>query len=281
MAQFTFKSGLSRGWTPALVSNRIAMAGWVISLAVFTAVASMSDSMTYVEAVVSSIVVFLGWAIGRELDPDHHWVGAIAMLGTFGAVFMEIPSGWTVGAALLALRVVTGSTGRWIATFDLVFALVIGYGSGADLWSWPIAIVACVAISVFHEFGKQRWLFLGTAVAAFVGGWYLGDLQPIDVSSEQLWIGTGVVVVTAVASAFVSVTSTTDRPTGVIDAKRVRLSRLSSGLFSASAVILGGTSAFWSIAAVPAALVSAAVWNLGRLVTRSPRDPGEAPNPAA
>lgn len=281
MAQFTFKSGLSRGWTPALLSNRIAMSGWVVSLAAFTVVAAVSDHMTYFEAASSSIIVFLGWAIGRELDPDHHWVGTLAMLGTFAAVFVEVPAGWTVGAALLALRVITGSTGRWLATFDLLFALVIGYGSGGDLWSWPIAIAAGVAITVFHEFGQQRWLFLASIVVAFVGGWYLGDLQPINISSEQLWIAVVVVAVTGVATAFASVTSRTDRPTGIIDATRVRFSRLSAGLFSVSAVILGGTAALWTIAAVPAALTAAALWNLGRLVTRSASDSEGTPSRAA
>lgn len=268
MAQLTFRSGLSRGWTPSLFSNRIAMMGWLASLVVLGIFAAVSDHITYFEAASSSIVVFLGWAVGRELDPDHHWVGALAMLGTFGAVFIEIPAGWTVGAALLTFRIVTGSTGRWLATFDLLFAAVIGYGSGGDLWSWPIAIAAGISIVAFREFGKQRWLFIGTIVVAFAAGWYLGDLQPINVDTEQLLIAGGVAAVTVAAVWMAVVTSRTDRPSGTIALHRVRYSRLAAGVFALSAVLVGGTSAFWSVAVLPAALTAVAVWNLGRVLRR-------------
>lgn len=256
MARMTFASGLSRGWTPQLTSNRIAMAGWVVSLVVFAVYAATADSLTYVGAASSSIIVFVGWAIGRELDPDRHIVGTLAMIGTFVCVFVQVPEGWTVGAALLTLRIITGPTGRWLALFDLLFAVVIGFGSGMHLWSWPIAVLALIGLKVFPEFGRHRWAFMGTVAIAFVVAWYLGDLTPITIGSEQLLLAAGVVVATGVASISVHVTVETDRGKGSIQTHRVLLSRIAAGLIAIAAVLVGDTSAFWSIGAVTSGLVA-------------------------
>jgi len=259
MAKLLRTTGLSRGWTPNLLSNRIAMIGWLLSLVVLSMYASSSEDMSYLEAASSSIVVFLGWAVGRELDPDRPPVATIAMVGTLGAVFIEVPSAWTVGAALLALRIVTGSTGRWIGAYDIGFGAVIGYGAGAAIWSWPIALVAFVAVLVLPGLGSQRWWLAIPMVPAFVAAWYLGDLAPIMIATDQALIAVCVGVGCALSMLAVTADSPTDRSQGRLSAGRIRWARGAAALFAISAVLLGGLEPFWEIAAVTAALGAAAL----------------------
>lgn len=251
--------GLGRGFDIRLVSNRIFAVGFLVSLVGFSALAAANDQLTYSEAVTSAIAVAIAWMIGRELDPDHVHVATLAMVLATAAVFVDVPSALITGAAMLTLRMTTGTVGRYLTASDLLLVAVVGYGAGGAIWAWPIGIVALVWMMQAPEAGPLRWWGIGVLAVSFIGAFYLADLDVLTVSSETLALAGGAVVVAAISVVRVSTTSSTDRRGGHIASSRLRLSRLAAGIYLVVAAVAGGVEAFWDIAPVGAGLVAAAI----------------------
>lgn len=251
--------GLGRGIDIRLVSNRIVVAGFVVSLAGFIAVAAFSDRLTYAEAVTSAISVAIAWMIGRELDPDHVHAATLAMVLAAAAVFVDLPSALVVGAAMLTFRMTTGTVGRFLTVSDLLLVAIVGFGSGGEIWAWPIGIVALVWLKEAPEVGPLRWWAVGVLTVSFVGAFYLADLDVITISTETLALAGAAAVVAAISIIGVSTASPTDRRGGHLDNRCLRMSRLAAGTYLVVAAVVGGTEPFWEIAPVAAGLVAAAL----------------------
>lgn len=252
-------AGLTRGIDIRLASNRIALGVWLVSLGTFVALVIFDHRYTYTTAVAGSIAVFLGWACGRELDPDRPHTATVSVVLALLAGVVMPASALVVGAALLALRLSSGTVGRWLTPIDLVLVAIIGFGSGGHLWGWPIAIVAVIALRFAPEIGSLRWVAIGVLIVAFVVAWYLGDLNPIDLSAESLWLVVGVTAATVVAISRVSVSGRADRRSVSLSETRVVYARLSAGIIAVWATFVGGHDAFWMVAPVVAALLGAAL----------------------
>ncbi len=263
--------GLGRGIDIRLVSNRILAGGFVISLAGFVAFAAVNDRLSYGQAVTSAISVALAWAIGRELDPDHSHVATLAMVLAGAAVFVDVPSALVVGAAMLTLRMTTGTVARFLTVSDLLLVGIVGFGSGGAIWAWPIGIVALVWLKEAPEVGPLRWLAVAVLAGSFAGAFYLADLGLITVSTETLVLAGAAAIVAAISIIRVSTASPTDRKGGHLDNRRLRMSRLAAGTYLMVAAVVGGTEAFWAIAPVAAGLVAAALSSVV-LVVRGPRE---------
>ena len=103
----------------------------------------------------AGIAVFLAWALGRELDPDHDWSALIAELGTFALWFTLPSSAGLLFATLISVRLITRSTGRSPSRGDVIFATLVVAGATAlavssyDGWSDP---------------GTVEWWLLGAGI---------------------------------------------------------------------------------------------------------------------
>jgi hypothetical protein len=259
--------GLTRGFNVQRLSNRIAIFGWLSSFILFLGIAVVWDWMSYPETFTSSVAVFMSWAIARELDPDRPHVATATMALTLGLVFVSIPAAVVVFAALMAVRMVSGTIGRALTEIDLVLVAAVGFGSGGEIWAWPIGLVAFVWLKTAPEVGRFRWLAIAGLAGGFAAGWYLqdGSLGRIDVTTEVLMIVAIVTVVTGVGVLLASVTVKNDDRSRPLDVRRLRLSRLAAGVFVISAVIAGGTEAFWQVGAVSAGILVAAAASVGRV----------------
>jgi hypothetical protein len=121
--------GNSSLWRELSVHNRnhlLIGAGSALAFAL-AAGAALGDGAERMEAIAVgvniAVMVFLGWAVGRELDPDEPrsafvaaLVAALLLIGGSG------PAGAMVGI-LLALRIVVRSTGKAPSLLDL--ALIV------------------------------------------------------------------------------------------------------------------------------------------------------------
>ena len=270
MASNRSAAGLTRGFNLQRFSNRIAVFGWLSSFVLFLGIAVVWDWMSYPQTVTSSAVVFMAWAIGRELDPDRPHVATVAMALALGLVFVSIPAGIIVYSALMALRMVSGTTGRALSEIDLALVAAAGFGSGGAIWAWPIGLVAFAWLKTAPEVGRLRWLAIGSLGGGFAVGWYLqdGSLGRIDITTQVLMIIVGVAIATAIAVVLASVTARNDARSDQLDVRRLRLSRLAAGLFVASAALAGSTDAFWQIGAVSAGILVAAAASVGRALRR-------------
>jgi hypothetical protein len=270
MASNRSAAGLTRGFNLQRLSNRIAVFGWLSSFVLFLGIAVVWDWMLYPQTVTSSAVVFMGWAIGRELDPDRPHVATATMALALGLVFVSIPAGIVVFSALITLRMVSGTTGRALTEIDLVLVAAVGFGSGGAIWAWPIGLVAFAWLKTAPEVGRLRWLAIGAAGGGFAVGWYLqdGSLGRIDITAEVLMIIVGVAIATAIGVVLASVTARNDARSGQLDVRRLRLSRLAAGLFVVSAALAGDTDAFWQIGAVSAGIFVTASASIGSALQR-------------
>ena len=72
-------------------------------------------------ALIQSIIVFLCWAVGRELDPDHDYAAF------FGLPLLFLPDTFTQGNIfvlfwfLISLRLLNQTTGKIITSSDVTF----------------------------------------------------------------------------------------------------------------------------------------------------------------
>lgn len=260
--------GLGRGIDIRLLSNRILLIGFLLSLAGCVVLAAVSDHLTYGDAVNSSLSIAIAWMIGRELDPDHVHVATLAMVLAGVGVFVAAPNALIVGAAMLTLRMTTGTVGHPLTVSDLVLVAIVGWGSGGTLWAWPIGVVCLVWLKNSAEVGPMRWWGVVVLAGSFVGAFSFADLQAITFETATIVLAGGVAVVAVVSIIGVSTVSPTDRNGGQLHRHRLRLSRLAGCGYLIVAVVVGGFDAFWAIAPVAAGVVAAAVSSIVLVVRR-------------
>ncbi len=260
--------GLGRGIDIRLLSNRILLIGFLVSLAACFGVAVVGDHLTYGEAVNSSLSIAVAWMIGRELDPDHVHVATLAMVLAGVGVFVAVPSALIAAAAMLTLRMTTGTVGHSLTVSDLLLIGVVGWGSGGTLWAWPIGLVCLVWLKNAPEVGPLRWWGVVVLAGSFIGAFGFADLQAITVEAATLALAGAVAVVAAVSIIGVSTVSPTDRNRGELHRRRLRLSRLAGGGYLIVAALVGGLDAFWTVAPVAAGVAAAAVSSIVLVVRR-------------
>lgn len=220
-------------------------------------------------AVNAAVMIFLSWAIARELDPDFPRSAfvAVAVAALILAGGSEA-AGASVGV-LMALRIAGRSTGKQPSLLDLVAAPVL---AAAFAWlprGWIGGVAVAVALvwdTLLPQPGPRRnylgaaltlaatvavTLFQDTVGAGFVTGGWLG------------WV-----VVAAALAAFPAIRhyvprSRCDRTRQTIEPERLRAARLLALGAGLAGFAVFGTEAAPLLAGLWAALIGIAIY--GRL----------------
>ena len=267
MSESKHLSGLARGLNMSRTSNKIVVSGFLVALVVYLARAVserwiIGIPMSVTDAVTSSLVVFVAWALARELEPDHPWPAALSMAMSLLVAFWYVPAALVVVAATAAVRMITGTVGKPLAMFDLGLLAIVGYASGGTLATWSIAIFVFVFLRIAPEVGRLRWWAVGALTVGFVVGWYTGDLSPITVTASTGAAALGFLLLAIVGASKADVSAKTDARSGSIEPKRLAMSRLAAGVIIASATLIGGLDMMWEIAPIGIALVIVAIVSL-------------------
>jgi hypothetical protein len=108
---------------------------------------------------------FLGWALTRELDPDHPLTAFPAAIASAAAVFfLGLPGFLQLFLFLFLLRGITGITGREIQIGDTL--IIIGHTVWLVLLGrWHYAAAAGTGFLAAAALSKRRWLFIPGAAA--------------------------------------------------------------------------------------------------------------------
>lgn len=255
-------------------SNRFAVALTFVAACLYGAFAVWSTRFDYFEAAVATIGVFLAWAIGRELDPQHPSVAALAGVATLGAGFLGIPAGLVCFAALVTVRLTAGTTGRWLKPIDVPVFAVVGFASGGAVWYWPIALILFMWLRSSPHAGPRRWWGVGALAIGFVTGWFIGNLDPVELSLKGAVIGFALAVVCVVAVSSVTVDVYDDAGRGTLSEHSVRLARAAAGVIVVCPVVLGGQAAIWNVAPISCALIATALVVVARAVRLMDRHSG-------
>lgn len=139
---------------------------------------------------------FLGWAITRELDPDHPRSAAIAAIAAGAMVGFGAPEIGAAAGFLIAFRITARTTGMSAHPWEL--ALVVGFAGylAASQASWPAAISLVAALWV--DGGHEHRPHPPARVAAIAGAFIVIAVAvftfPADIAVDRSGVATAVLV---------------------------------------------------------------------------------------
>lgn len=262
-------TGVGRNLDPGLVSNRIAIGGGVVAFVVMTGLSFVRDDLTLIGAVFAAVAVFIGWAIGRELEPDLPSMATAAMVISLVLAVLFMPSAMAAGIALIAIRLVAGTIGASVTLLDVPLLVGVGLIAASDPALWIVGLAVGAWVWAAPEVGPLRKATVvgyGLGVVAGLGVaawrvWGTGDLS-FDVTQTAYVLAAAAGAAMLVAARRIRVSSVCDAGDRVIDRERVRLARVTAGSILMWAAMVGGVEAFWSLGPVFAALLTAAAYRV-------------------
>ena len=220
-----------------------------------------------------ALAVFLGWAIGRELDPDDTGSAALASLIVIPLTVLGSPSLWSVVAVLLAVRIAVRTTGISPHVIDGI-ALVAGAAYlGARAGTWPALATLIVAVGTDRYAsppGPPRTIWFGAAmtVTAIGAALWLADPPPWTEPTIAEWVLLGL----ATAGGFLAIVNTRT-PTGRTDfhdetlsESRLRFGRVLVLFTLVVGVVYLGGPAIGDLGPVWAAIIATTVVHYYRLL---------------
>ena len=162
-------SALARIIDPRYPSNRFVLFAGAVGAAIAVAYQfSVGGVEPWTSGLRVGLGVFLAWAIGRELDPDHPVSAAIAAIIGGAAAWLAPPELGAAAGFLVAVRIVARTTGLSAHPWELA-ALVgfVGY-LAATPSGWPAAIILVVALWI--DGGHAHEPHAPSRIAAVIAG---------------------------------------------------------------------------------------------------------------
>lgn len=248
-----------------LGSNRVAFIAPIVAGLVMLAL----DPSDRRRAVSTALATFAAWAIARELDPDRPRSAATAsVLTPVIALAIGSPAPAPLFVAMLALRVVTRSTGLAPKATDLAL-LTLGAVLVADTaWGWAAGIVFAFAIV------RDAALPGDPPANAGMWGLFLAVGATVRVSVADVlgtWTSPGptttAVLVLGLAGAIVlleprPVLSLTDRTRQALDPQRLREATIFGLSIGVVAFAAAGAPGIVAMAPLHLSFASAAAFHL-------------------
>jgi len=240
-------SGIGRPVDPRYPTNRAIAILFVVGLVVggaWSLVTGVPFLQSVLDGLNAGLVVFISWALTRELAPDDQAAAFVAVgLSAVTWVVLSSQSILVPLALLLAARVVARTTGKAAERFDTV-VLVVTFAALGWIESWTLSAVGAAALALDSVLpvspGQEaRPYHMGAAVLVLIGTAYLatqGLAAAVPPPAPVL------LSVIAGATLVVALLQPMPESTGDVDGLRLRRSRVRSalllGLLGAVAVTL-------------------------------------------
>lgn len=264
-------SHLARTFDFRLPSNVFAFAG----SAAMGLLALIVDG-SFATAVAVGLTSFLGWVLGRELDPDRPLTAGATVVGA-GALALTIPPASPGIVYLLVLigRVLGRTTGRSPKWTDLAVHLPVAAWFSQSATGWVAAMALAFAIARDAALPQpaprwQLWWALATAVAATavvtvtdgLGSWAAPSLA----ADAVVVVGLIGAVMLARPEAIISVGDISGEP---LSKARIRYARVVIAVAAFGAVLIAGDDAVRALGAVWVAYASGGALRAGDRFRRS------------
>lgn len=222
------------------------------------AVLSVVTYRTLSDSGVAAVAVFLAWAVGRELDPDRPQVGLWAMPVAFAALIYDLPSALASAAALVAIRVVAGTTGGPVTWVDVVALAFVGFLAGSDPVLWIVGLTLVIWLLTAPEVGGLQIVAMSALGIGIGIGVWLAEPDAAEITQDAYLLAAFAGGVMMLAMTPKSMTSVTDTRSGPLSVYRVGLARKTAGAFIMWAAVMGGVAGFWTLSPLLAALIATA-----------------------
>lgn len=232
--QFRVRTGLARLLDVEHRSNRYIVAAAVLGGAatlLWRWATDAADPLLW--AVRVGAVMFLAWAIGRELDPDDTMSAALASIVVVPLLALGAPSLGAAVAVLIAARIAVRTTGVSPHLIDGVVLTAFAAYLGSQAETWPALGVLILAVGTDRYAeppGPVRTLWFAAAmtIAAMVTAFVLSDTTDWVQPTIPEWV-----VIGATASlGFLAIVntrppvSTADYHPGDLSETRLRFGRV-------------------------------------------------------
>lgn len=236
-------TGLGRPLNPRVKSNQIAIAGSAAFGVVGSVVALLAGTDSWLwEAAAVAIAAFIGWALGREIDPDHESTAIVSMVIAGVLALIVTPQLLVLAVLLLATRIIAGTVGTDLRGLDLLVVVGASAYAGSQPVAWPIA--ALLVFAVIRQDSRFATpaavaMTLATIVSA---GVFVDSFSP-GVPSLLVWILIAVLgLVGWKRIRVISVQSSADNGNGIAGSG-VGLARLATlGAIAAGAILAPDTA---------------------------------------
>lgn len=244
----------------AYKSNRYAVVGMFAAGALaFGYEFLFNDNADLLGALGGAIAAFLGWALGRELDPDHDWTAFLAMVFATAMAIWMVPALLLTGVALLGLRALVGTVRNHLTWIDnLLLTAAAGYAATtAEGW----AVAGIVVVAVFVGTGEARAIWTA-AVAVVALGVALIWPSAWGASFDSIGAPVAILILTAALVVFarpVTVGSTTDLGHQPIMPARLFWARVLATLCLGFSILAAGLYGIGALGPLAGAVVAAAI----------------------
>jgi hypothetical protein len=220
----------------------------------------------------AAFVLFLAWALGRELDPDHDLSAFVgAALAVAGLLAFGMPSLILILWLLLALRVVNRTVGLPARPLDTLGVLGLG------LWlswqgNWLVGVITAVIFLLDGLLAQPLRYHLAVAGLALVAAVGLGLAQGAIAVESGLTVPLALATV-VMSALFVIVIATTRPVTTICDATaaplvaaRVQAAQSLALVLALLAAWLQGPPGMLALMPLWAAMTGAGLYRLGYLL---------------
>ncbi len=258
-------TGLQRAIDPRVQSNRYVVLVTVVAGAVAFAAAPSDDRIRTAFTVAGS--AFLGWALGREVDPDRSITATLAAPAAGLVAWIDATAGHpaSLGAiylVMLTARILVRSTGRPPTTLDLALHLGVVVWLAWGSIGWVPAVGLAVALVLDTRLPvpaptAQLWWGGAMGVAASLVAGLTGD-TPLWIAPRPVeWVPMAIGVLGAIFLIRPeSVLSLADTGDSLLHPQRLLVARIAIGVSAVLISVVGGANGISAIGAVWAVLAA-------------------------
>jgi uncharacterized membrane protein YjjP (DUF1212 family) len=237
----------------------------IVAGAVFQCLSGGGWGESILWGVQAGLAVFLAWALGRELDPDHPLAAFVAAGLAFLALYpWDLPQLGVIFWLLILVRVVNRTAGLPAGVLDALGLL------GLAVWlslqgNWGYGVITALAFLLDSQLPKraQRQLVFAllaaitTAIAAILGD-ALGGRGAPSLTGGLIAVALSLLFLPVLLAAR-SVESVGDQTGAPLSPIRVRTAQALALLVGIETAFLGGTAALTGLAPLWAATLGASV----------------------
>lgn len=255
-------------------TNRV-IASISILISIIALVYKTSAGSTVVDslfwALGVALTVFLTWALGREVDPDHDASAFVGVALALPALyFLELPDFIQLFWFLLASRVINRTTGLASRISDSIIVLLLGsWLMYQGNWGYGLAtILLFVLDSKMEPKNQKQWIF--AAIGSLTTGillkhvtWYHAFTFNFTSGLSLLLLVLGIPFIIS-SKSLKSKGDATGRP---LSPRRVQTAQLLVLIMAVQVTFWSSISGFTNILPVWAAFAGAGIFYLFKLVT--------------